>query len=60
MLILYNIIKREETNMTKTQTLLRLSDKARKRLDQLKAVNNMDYSTIVEIILLKQKKLQLF
>lgn len=46
--------------MTKTQTLLRLSDKARKRLDQLKAVNNMDYSTIVEIVLLKQKKLQLF
>lgn len=46
--------------MNKTQTLLRLSDKARKRLDQLKAVNNMDYSTIIEIMLLKQRKLQLF
>ena len=46
--------------MAKQQKLIYLSDEAIKKLEQLKSVNGLDNSKIIDILLKKQKKLQLF
>lgn len=37
-----------------------LSDKAIKKLELLKNINNIDHSKIIDILILKTKKLELF
>lgn len=46
--------------MNKKPKCIYLSDEAIKRLKDLKAVNGMDASKIINILILKNKKLQLF
>lgn len=46
--------------MAKTQKLIYLSDEAIQKLEILKTVNNLDNSKVIEILLKKVKKIELF
>ena len=45
--------------MNKKQKLIYLTDDAIKKLELLKKINGFDHSKVIEILLKKQKKLQL-
>lgn len=45
--------------MDKTKKLIYLTDEAIEKLEQLKVINGMGYSNIIDILIKKQKKLNL-